>query len=38
MCYRSFYIQVNNYQEEQTIYDVTATIYGSMEPGDVIVA
>ena len=27
------YLEVNNYQEERTIYDVTATIYGGVEPG-----
>ena len=27
------YIEVNNYQTEKFIYDVTATIYGGVEPG-----
>lgn len=41
MCTYSFYpiisvtlLQVNNYQEQRTIYDVIATIYGSVEPGE----
>ena len=29
----STYIEVNNYQTEKFIYDVTATIYGGVEPG-----
>ena len=30
----STYIEVNNFQEERMIYDVIATIYGTVEPGN----
>ena len=29
----STYIEVNNIQEERLIYDITATIYGTVDPG-----
>eukprot|EP00731_Ephydatia_muelleri_P003672 Em0001g3672a len=31
------FIQVNNYQEEQVIYDVIATMYGQVEPDQLVV-
>ena len=33
--YSYVYLNVTNYQEERIIYDVVATIYGSVEPGNV---
>ena len=31
------FIQVNNYQEQQTIYDVIGTIYGQVEPDQMVI-
>ncbi len=33
LMYSETYLMVNNYQEQRTIYNVIATIYGRVEPG-----
>ena len=35
--YSQTFIQVNNYQEQRTIYDVIGTIYGQVEPDQMVI-